>query len=291
MSLLIASFPETKQIGQRVARALKAEYTTIFVEDFPDSEFHLALRKNPKDKTVVILGSLGKKPDEKLIEAILAGGIARDYKAKRVILMATYFPYLRQDTHFFKYDSFSSKHIMELFTHFEKIITIDPHLHRIKQMHGFSHKAESISAKELIADYIRKRFKNDFTLLGPDGESEQWNKPIAKMLDKEVVVLNKTRFSSTHISVAGAKNTRFKKNVILVDDIISTGKTLAGALALAKKQGAQHLVCIGIHGLLVNHADTLISKHAELITTNTIPNKYAKIDVSPLIVKALKKYS
>src|SRR3989344_631421 len=225
MSVLIASFPETKALAQRVARAIKAEYTTIFVEDFPDSEFHLALRKNPKNKTVIIFGSLAKEPDNKLIETILAGGIARDYKAKRVILFATYFPYLRQDTHFFPYDSFSSKHILELFNHFEKVITIDPHLHRIKQMSGFSHRAESISVKELLADYIHKRFKKNFTILGPDEESEQWNRPIAKMLKKQVVVLKKTRFSSTHISVREETDDRFEKNVIVIDDIISTGKT------------------------------------------------------------------
>lgn len=290
MSLLIATFPETKHIARKVANALKAEYTEIFVEDFPDSEFHLALKKSPKDKTVVIFNSICKDPDEKLIETLLAGGIAKDYKAKKIILVATYFPYLRQDTHFFKYDSLSSKHILELFTNFDRIITIDPHLHRVKKMKDFSKKAENISAKLLIAEYIRKRFKNDFTLLGPDEESSQWNEPIAKMLGQNVVVLKKTRFSSTKISVRKEGNEKFKNNVILVDDIISTGKTLAGALQLAKQQGAKNLFCIGIHGMLVKNAENLIKKHAELITTNTIPNKYSKIDVSPIIIDVLKKY-
>lgn len=290
MSLLIASFPETKHIARSVARSLHAAYTEIFVEDFPDSEFHLALKKNPKNKTVVILGSLSRNPDDKLIEAILAGGIARDYGAKKVILMATYFPYLRQDRHFFKYDSFSSKHIMKLMGNFDHIITIDPHLHRITRMSGFSPKAESITTNALIARYIKRRFKNDFTIVGPDEESAQWSAQIARMLKQDVVVLKKTRFSSTKIAVVQNASQTFRKNVIIIDDIISTGKTLVGALALAKRQGARHLVCIGIHGLLVNHADVLITKHAELVTTNTIPNQYARIDIAPIVVDALRKY-
>ena len=290
MSLLIATFPETKHIAHDVARSLKAKCTEIFVEDFPDSEFHLALKKDPKNKTVVIMGSLCNDPDNKLIESILAGGIAKDYGAKRVILMATYFPYLRQDRHFFKYDSFSSKHIMRLMINFDHIITIDPHLHRIKKMSGFSYKAQCISANKLIADYIKKRFKNNFTIVGPDEESAQWSRPIAKMLGQDVIVLKKTRFSSTRISVRQDEAHNYKKNVIIIDDIISTGRTLVGALKLAKKQGAQHLVCIGIHGLLVKGADSLITKHAELITSNTIPNRYADITVAPIIVEALRKY-
>jgi len=290
MSLLIATFPETREIGMRVAKALGAGHTGIFVNQFPDSEFHLALRKNPKNQTVVIISSIAHEPDKKLIETILAGGIARDYGAKKVILIATYMPYLRQDKHFEKYDSFSSKYIMALLSNFDKIIAVDPHLHRIKKMQKFSRKASSITTNGLIANYIKKRFKQDFTIVGPDEESAQWSQKIADLLGKKVVILHKTRISGKKIKQQELKSKDFANNVILIDDIISTGKTLVGALQMAKKQGAKKLVCIGIHGMLVNNADKLIRKHAELITTNTIPNKYAKIDISQAIIDAIKKY-
>src|SRR3989338_1945899 len=291
MALLIASFPEVRDIGKKVARRLGAEYTDIVFREFPDSEFHLALGKNPKNKTVVIVNSISKDSDEKLIETILAGGIARDYKAKEVILMATYFPYMRQDRHFMKYDSFSSKYIVKMFSNFDKIITIDPHLHRIKHINQISKKAISLSTVPLIAKYIKDKFKDDFTIIGPDEESFQWSRPVAKLLGKDVIVLKKTRYSDTKVKVRlDGQKSEFRKHVILIDDIISTGKTIADTINLAHKNGAKHIVCIGIHGLLVNNADKLIRKNAELVTTNTIPNKFAKIDVSPLIVDALKKY-
>ena len=93
--MLIAAFPEVSELGKKVAKALKAEYTTIQVGDFPDSEFHLKLKTNPEHKKVVIINSMTADPDEKIIETILAGGIAKDYGAVRVTLVATYLPYMK----------------------------------------------------------------------------------------------------------------------------------------------------------------------------------------------------
>ncbi len=285
--ILVAAFPEVREIGKHVAKALHATFTEIAVHDFPDSELHVQLNKNPGKKTVVILNSMAGDPNTKVVETILAAGVARDYKAQKVILVATYLPYMRQDTHFKKYDSFSSKQILRLLNVFDHIIALDPHLHRIKKMHEISWKAEAVSVNSLVANYIQKRFKGDFTIIGPDEESQQWSETIAQMLGKKVVILKKERFSSTHVTISEKK---LGKNLIIIDDIISTGKTLAAALQMARKQHAGKLICLGIHGVLVNGADKLITKYAELITTNTIPNRYAKIDVSPVIVDALKKH-
>ncbi|MEK6933417.1 MAG: ribose-phosphate diphosphokinase [Nanoarchaeota archaeon] len=290
MSLLIASFPETKHIGKKVAKVLKAKHTTIFVEDFPDSEFHLKLRKNPKNKTVVIINSITKDPDEKIIETILAAGVAKDFGAKKVVLVATYFPYMRQDKHFLKYDSFSSRHIIKLFSDFNDIFLLDPHLHRIKAPKELYWKAKRISANKLIANFIAKKFKGDFIILGPDEESTQWSSEIAKILGKNVVILKKIRKSPRFVKI-NKVNLGIAKNVIIIDDIISTGRTLVETLKIAKEQGAKNLVCIGIHGIFAEGADKKIRKYARLITTNSIPNKYAKIDVSSVISDALKNYS
>lgn len=287
MGLLIASFPETEKIGKKIARSLKAEYTTIISGDFPDSEFHLALRRNPKNKTVVIIQSITDDPDEKLIETILAGGIAKDYKAKKVILVATYMPYMRQDKHFKKYDSFSSKYILRLLNNFDKIIAIDPHLHRIKKMNEISKKAVSITTNRVVADYIKKRFGKNFTIVGPDAESVQWGSKVAKILGTKAVILKKTRLSSKKVKI---KEKKLGKNVLILDDIISTGRTILETIKMARKQGAKKIIVIGIHGLLVDNSDKKIKKYATLVTTNTIPGKYSKIDVSPIIIEALKKY-
>ncbi len=285
MAVLITSFPSTQSIGKKVAASLKATHTTIEVGQFPDSEYHLNLKKNPANKTVVIINSISGEPNQGLVETLLAGGIARDYGAKKVILVATYLPYMRQDTHFKEYDSFSSRYILRLFKNFDAVVVLDPHLHRIKQMKQLLKNAHSVTVNSLVADYIRKRFKENFTIVGPDEESAQWSETIANMLGKHVVILKKTRFSSNHVSV---KEKKLGDNLIIVDDIISTGHTILETIKMAKKQKAKKIVCIGIHGVLVSNAAEKITKDAELITTNTIPNKYAKIDVSSAISTLLK---
>lgn len=285
--MLIASFPETQEIGIKVAKELGAKHASIIAKDFPDGEFHLKLKKNPKHEVVVIISSITQDPDEKIIETILAGGIARDYGAKKVILVATYLPYMRQDRHFIKYDSFSSKHILKLFGEFDKVFVIEPHLHRINKLKKLYLKAEEIKVRDLIAKYIEKKIKGDFLIVGPDEESAQWSRSIASLLNKKVVILKKERFSANHVKI---KEQKLGKNIIIIDDIISTGKTIAATLKIAKEQGAKKIFCIGIHGLLVNGADKLIKKYAALITTNTIKNKYAKIDISPSIAETLKRY-
>jgi len=285
--MIIAAFPEVESIGKKVARALKAEYTKINVRDFPDSEFHLKLKRNPEHKNIVIINSMTKDPDEKIIETVLAGGVARDYGAHRVILVATYLPYMRQDAHFEKYDSFSSKHVLRLFNEFDEIIAIDPHLHRIHSLRQLSSKARSISVDDIVADFIKKKFKKDFEIIGPDSESAQWSAVIARKLKKKVVILSKHRYGDKKIKQKAVKLYPYA-NYIIIDDIISTGRTLLGAIEMARKQGAKKLYCIGIHGILAGNAARLITKHAKLITTNTIPNKFAKIDVSKAIADALK---
>ena len=295
MASLVLSFEDTRSLGMKVAKGLKAKYETVKVNKFPDGELNLSIKNNPKNKKVIIVSSMAHSPNEKMIETILAGGIAKDYGAKKIILVATYFPYMRQDVHFHNYDSFSSKHITKMFREFDKVIMIDPHLHRVKNLKKLAPNLTNITVNSLVAEYIKKRFKNKFTIVGPDEESSQWSKPVADLLVKDVVILKKHRYSSTHIKVRevkgfqGSNEEEFEKNVIIIDDIISTGRTIAGALELAKKRGAKKLFCIGIHGLLLNDSIKLIEKNAELITSNSIVSKFSKIDISPAIVKEIKK--
>src|SRR3989344_2238442 len=129
--MIIYGFPETKEIAKNVAHLLKAEFSLINPDAFPDGESHIRLEKNPSGKKVVIIHSLAHKPNEFLIQSILAGGAAKDHGAKKVILVATYFPYMRQDKNFENYDVASAHYLIPLLKNFDEVLAIDPHLHRI----------------------------------------------------------------------------------------------------------------------------------------------------------------
>ncbi|MFH1290493.1 MAG: ribose-phosphate diphosphokinase [Nanoarchaeota archaeon] len=286
MTLLIASFKETKDLAKQVARRLKCKYTEIIVKDFPDEESYVKLKENPKGKTLVIFNSFARDQNDRLIESTLAAGIGKDYKAKKIILAAPYFPYLRQDTHFKKFDSFSIKHIKDILDNFDSILTIDPHLQRIKNIKKISYKMKRLTSTSQIAAYIKKNFKSDFTIVGPDEESKQWAQGVASKLGKKAIILKKKRFSWHKVKI---QEKNLGKNVIIIDDIIGTGHTILETIKVAKHHRAKKITVIGIHGVLVDSGmEKKITKQAKLLTTNTIKNKYAKIDVSPVIAEALK---
>ena len=140
----------------------------------------------------------------------------------------------------------------------------------------------------MIAGYIQKNFKEDITIVGPDKESRQWAQKIANRLNEESVVLKKIRSSETKVKIQAHK---FKENVVIIDDIIGTGNTILQTIKMAKSHGAKKIHVIGIHGLLLDNAAKRILLHADsLATTNTIQSKYSEIDVSPIILEALKEY-
>ena len=288
MSLLIASFKETNQIGKNVAAQLKAQHEEIQVKQFPDGESCIRIEQNPQNKNFLIIQSFAKESNKKINETILAAETAREHRAKKIILVATYLPYMRQDKQFNSYESVSAKTIVKLLSnYFDKIIAIDPHLHRIHSLKEISKNAKEITANNLISEYIKNNFSSDFQIVGPDKESFQWAKTIAKLSGKEAIILSKKRLSSTNVKI---ESTNLDKNLIIIDDIISTGNTILETIKIAKKQGAKKIIVIGVHALLLGNTASLITKHAELITTNTVPNKFAKIDVSSLIASAIKQF-
>lgn len=286
MKTLIATFPETKELAKKVASSLRAAYTEIIVKDFPDEESYIKFKTSPKGKRVVIFNSFARDQNDRLIESILAAGVCKDYKAKSVILAAPYFPYLRQDTRFAKFESASIKYIPKLTKIFNKILVVDPHLQRIKKLKQIGKNFKRLTATKQIAEYISKNFKDDFTIVGPDEESKQWAQTVASHLRKKAIILKKERKSWFRVKV---QDKDLGKKVIIIDDIIGTGNTILKTIKVARKHKASQIAVIGIHGVLVKNADKKISRKAKLITTNTIPNKFAKIDISKVFVEALRK--
>ncbi len=224
---------------------------------------------------------------------IFAAETAKDLGAKKVILVAPYLAYMRQDKRFHPGEAVSSRIMAKLLNNsVDKIISIDPHLHRYRSMKEvFTVPAKNLTANSLIADFVKKRYR-DAVILGPDWESYQWAEAIAKHIGVESTVLEKTRYSSRHVSVKMKKLIEIKgKTVVIVDDIISTGHTIAEAAKKAKAAGAKKIVAIGVHGLFVENAISKLKKAgvSEVVTTNCIEHKTNKIDVTELLAEELKK--
>ena len=242
------------------------------------------------NKNVVLVQSFYRSISDCIIEAIFAAKTAQELGAKKVVLVAPYFPYLRQDKRFHRGESISQKIMAGLIDkYFDAIHLMDPHLHRKNKLQKvFKIKSKKLTANSLIADYVKKQIKNP-VIIGPDEESYKWAKNVANILGVNSFILNKKRYSSYHVEVRLNKKIDLKnKNAVIVDDIVSTGHTIIETAKILRKLGAKSIYCICVHGIFANDALNKLKKAGiKVVSTNTIPNKAAKIDVSGVISKNL----
>ena len=288
--MVIIALSHGLHIAKKLAAKLKQPYSKLEVTHFPDSEIKLKFNTDIKNKTVILVQSFYDNINDCVIETLFAAETAKDLKAKKIILVAPYFPYLRQDKRFQEGECISLRTIAKnIDEDFNQVIIIDPHLHREKTLkHIFKIDSKKLTANPLIESYIKKNIKNPI-IIGPDWESYKWAQKIAEKIGCDFAIMEKTRFSSTKVSVKLNKPVNLKnKNLIFVDDMISTGNTLLEGIKAMKKLGAKKVTCFAVHGILVNDALNRLKKAgATVITTNTIPNKAGKIDVTNLIANAI----
>lgn len=292
IKIIIITCGNSVKIAKELARKLKAKYSPLTISSFPDGDIYLKFNTELKGQEVVIVQSFQPHSDRSLFDLIFAAETAKDLGAKKVILAAPYLAYMRQDKRFNPGEAISSRIMAKLLNNsVDKIITIDTHLHRYKSLKEiFTIPAKNLTANRLIADYVRKNIKNP-VIIGPDWESYQWAEEIARKVGVESTVFRKTRFSSRHVEEKMIKPVELKnKEVVIVDDIISTGHTIAEAAKKAKASGAKKIIAIGVHGLLVGEAISIMKKAGvqEIVTTNCIEHKTNKIDVTGLLAEALR---
>lgn len=292
--VIITSLKNSEKLAKNIAKNIKAVYSKTEVSTFPDGDMYLKFSSKLKGQKLIIVESFQPNSNDALLNIIFAAKNAKSLGAKKVVLVCPYLAFMRQDKRFNDGEAINAQIMSNLLNNsgLDRIITIDPHLHRIKKMKDiFTIQAENLTANDIIADFIGKKFKNEI-VIGPDWESYQWADKISARLGVEDTVLEKTRNTSRKVSVEVKKEITIKgKNVIIVDDIISTGNTMIKALKEAKKRGAKSVTAIGVHGLFVEKAYEKMKKAGfdNIYTVNTIEHKSNKIDITKLISNKLKK--
>ena len=289
--MIVVSLSNSDKLAKAVARELGCKYSKVVVDNFPDGELHLQYKADVSKEVVVIVESMQPNPTKSFLNCIFASRTAKDLGAKKVIFVPTYLAYMRQDKRFNAGEAINAQIMAKLVNeNFDKILTVDPHLHRILKMKDiFTIPAKNLTSNSVIADFIKSRFKN-VAVVGPDWESYQWADAISKMVGCEDTVFEKDRHSYRNVDVSVKKHIDMKgKNVVIVDDIISTGNTMIKAAAKAKSLGAKKIYAIGVHGLFVENCLEKMEKVFDgIFTCDTISHSTNKISVSKIIADELK---
>ena len=293
--MIIVGCSNSVELAKRIANKLKLPFSQLIVKHFPDGELYVRFGKPKelKNNVVTLIQTLHPNPSEALAELYFASKTAKELGVAKVIAIVPYLAYMRQDKAFRAGECISSRRMAEIINSCaDELITIDPHLHRIKSLNEiFSIKTTKLTAIEPIANYIKKNFKNEI-IVGPDIESYQWAQTIAEKIKVEATILRKRRWTATKVKIRMPpvlKKEIKNKNVIIIDDVISSGATILEAAKLLKPLKPKSITAIATHGIFAAKAlEKLKKEKINVITTNTITNPVSRIDVSELIAKALK---
>lgn len=289
MSAVILAFVDSMAAAGRLGASLDLPVHEVTVHRFPDNE---SLIRIPASAQTVILYRSLDNPDHKLIELLLAASAARDGGAERVILVAPYLAYMRQDKAFHPGEAVSQKVIGGLLaSYFDGLVTVDPHLHRVANLSEAipGIPALSLSAAPLLAALIDP--KDNPIIIGPDNESRQWTEAIARPLGLETLIATKQRLGDRQVSLTIAEVERAKgRRAIIVDDMISSGRTLAETAKLLRQAGATSVEAIVTHCLA--DPDDLAFMAAQridrIVSSDSIDGPTSKAALAPLITRALR---
>ncbi len=259
---------------------------------FPDGESYCRVEQDVRGRDTVVVARLDR-PDDKLFGLLLAADALRDAGAARVLLLAPYLPYLRQDERFHEGEAVSSRTLARLLRQaFDGLATIDPHLHRTPDLaHLFGDwPALTLPAHSVIAPYIAEQWPGAM-IVGPDEEAEQWARPVAATLGVDWCTLDKVRRGDRDVAVTGDTADLRGRDVVLIDDIISTGRTLMAAAEHLRALGARVVGCVATHALFAGDAMHTVRQAgvAEVATTTAVRHDASVICTLPLLATGLEQ--
>ena len=263
---------------------------TLACRRFPDGESLVRIESSAKRRAVILCCTL-RRPDARLIQLLLAARTARELGASSVGLVAPYLAYMRQDTRFHPGEAVSSRILGDILsTSLDWIATVDPHLHRHRALSEvFSIPALAIPSARLLAAWIRDHVAEP-VLIGPDAESKQWVHAVAAAAGLPSIVLRKIRRGDRDVSVSAKTLEACRgRTPVLIDDIVSTGGTLAATVKLLRRARMRAPTCVVVHGLFAPGALAALTAAGagRIVTTNSIPHASNAIDIVPLIAQAV----
>jgi len=290
--VIVVPGPASRDLGRKVADMLKSKTVSVIFKTFPDGESYLRLDGEVKDEEVVVVQTAGPPQDVHIMQLFLMVDAAKDLGAKRVIAVVPYLAYARQDKRFLLGEAISIETFIKLIeaSGADQFLTVNIHEKGI--LKKFSIPVENLSAMTLLAEHFKNKGLAGAFSLAPDKGALELAKEADKVLEGGFDWLRKERDRLTgEIRVEEKRFNIEGRDVIVFDDIISTGGTIAAAVKMLKRQGARSVYAACAHPLLVGEAQRKIMQGGaeEIVGTDCVPSSVSVVSVAPLIAEALAK--
>jgi ribose-phosphate pyrophosphokinase len=280
--------------GEALANALGTAFAPLNERQFPDGESLVTLPAALPER-VLVYCSLDH-PNERLLPLLLALHGLRDAGVAWIGLVTPYLAYMRQDAAFNRGEVISQRIIAPLIAApIDALWTVDPHLHRIASLDAVfpNISARALTAAPLLATWLASetRETRDTLLIGPDLESEQWVSNIARRCERPWGVARKNRLGDREVQVELPDIAIRGKHCVLIDDVASTGRTLAVATTQLLDAGASSVDVLVTHALFVGDAEDVLH-HAgvnRIISTDSVHHSSNRLTLALLLADAIRK--
>lgn len=291
MSAALHFFARNAAEARRLAAALGIASAEIAVRRFPDGES--LVRVEASAPAALIYCSLDD-PNARLVELLLAASALRDRGVRRLVLVAPYLAYMRQDIAFAPGEAVSQRTIGSLLAQaFDGLVTVDPHLHRTPRLEDVvpGIAAVNVPAAPTIVGALAALPNAARILVGPDEESRPWVEAVAAPLGLEAIVATKVRHGDREVAIELPEIERVRgREVIMVDDLVSSGATLMTCAALLRRAGARSIGAVATHCLAgaADLAALAASGIAPVLATDTVPGTAASIPMAAALADAIR---
>jgi len=290
--LSVIAGPSSPNLAAKIAQDLRAELIPVDVRIFTDSESRIKMG-DVKKKNCVIVQSTYPPADRHLLQTLMMIKKCKDDLAADICTVIPYMAYARQDRVFQDGEVISIELIAKLLETAgnKRLITID--IHSSLALSYFRIDVQNISSIPLLANHAANNIKlNRTVVVSPDAGGIERAYEFAKILGSDIIALKKWRDrNSGEIFFDDKLECNIAhRDVVLVDDIISSGGSIVKACQILKKNKANKIYAMCVHALLVEDAAEKIRAAGvqEIISTNSIPSRYAKVDISPIISACLR---
>jgi ribose-phosphate pyrophosphokinase len=256
VDLKILSGSANLQLTDGIAKSLGVRCSLVLRERFPDSELHVEIQESVRGTDVYIVQPTCPPVDEHLLELLLMGDACRRAGASHLTAVIPYFGYARQDRRSRGREPLSVRLIADLTSAsgFQRVVAVDLHSHAVES--AFAIPVEHISAVSLLAEAARSSIRGNAVIVSPDLGAVKMAERYARLLDLPVAIIHKSRISGEEVSVQRIVGDVGNKEVLVIDDMISTGGTIEKAIKALLEAGCSPsgVKVLATHGLLVGLA-------------------------------------
>jgi ribose-phosphate pyrophosphokinase len=283
---MIIGGPSSQLLGGRVAAILKEDLALCEYSRFPDGEAYTQVCSDLDDGIVVIQSTPSDRDIIQLLQLLDV------FRGRRIDLVVPYFGYARQDKQFKPGEPLSARAMAVAIDAFleegSRFFTVN--IHDRSVLKYFKHEATDLDATPLLADEIKKMNLDDPVIISPDKGAVRMAKVAALRLGVDYDYLEKTRHSGTEVSMAPKQIDASGRDVVILDDMIATGGTMAQAISILKSNGAKRVYLGSVHPVLTGSAVLKLCRAGveSIIATDTLEKAVSTVSVARLIAEAVR---